>query len=229
MALDRAPNRDYGAVLSPAGNQTRRAAVVVELRRAILSGRLSPGERVREIELAEALEVGRPTVRDAAQQLVREGLLTHTPYKGITVSEVGALQVLDIAKVRVALETVAALAVAEDTTRQPPMERAWRRYQDAHSTGDHLDLYDAHMALHRSIWLASRNESLARIWPILDAQISTALMIDQAARADPERAYRGHERLIDAIRSGDRALIESEIEDHIGQSFNDLVQMIGRD
>ena len=65
---------------------TRRDAVLTELRDAILSGRLQPGDRIREVQMSKELGVSRPTLREAIYQLIHEGLLTQEVYKGITVA-----------------------------------------------------------------------------------------------------------------------------------------------
>src|SRR3990170_7303598 len=102
------------AALTPVTNATRREVVVDAIRRALLSGELVPGQRVKEAPLAEALGVSRPTVREAMNQLIHEGSLVQTPYKGITVAQPSPPDLLDVAQVRVSLETLAALHLAED-------------------------------------------------------------------------------------------------------------------
>ena len=60
-----APVRDESTALTPVNNTTRREVVMDALRRAVLSGELAPGQRVKEAPLAEALGVSRPTIREA--------------------------------------------------------------------------------------------------------------------------------------------------------------------
>jgi DNA-binding GntR family transcriptional regulator len=85
---------------------------LTELRSAILTGQLLPGDRLKEVELSNELGVSRPTLREAIYQLIHEGLLVQEPYKGITVAGIDASTISDIAVVRVALETIAAKAIA---------------------------------------------------------------------------------------------------------------------
>jgi DNA-binding FadR family transcriptional regulator len=60
----------------------------------------------------------------------------------------------------------------------------------------------------------------------MEAQINAAISVDEDARADPERALHVHERLIDAIFSGDPGVIEAEVERHTRASANELIKMI---
>ncbi|MBD3941130.1 GntR family transcriptional regulator [Microbacterium sp. NEAU-LLC] len=67
-----------GAVLS--------GEVYTRLGEAILDGRLAPGERVRDQELAEWLGVSRTPVREALQRLERVGLVEVSPHRYTRVS-----------------------------------------------------------------------------------------------------------------------------------------------
>src|ERR1700760_887011 len=63
-----------------------RDQVVTELRQAILSGRLKPGERLVEGRLADELGVSRNPVREAIRALASEGLIEVTGRRGGTTS-----------------------------------------------------------------------------------------------------------------------------------------------
>ena len=59
-----------------------RELVFETLREAIASGRLKPGQRLMELQLAEDLGVSRTPVREAIRQLELEGLVVMVPRKG---------------------------------------------------------------------------------------------------------------------------------------------------
>lgn len=63
-----------------------REQVADHLRRDVLSGELPPGERLREMELAERFGVSRGPVRDALLQLAQEGWLILEPNCGAKVA-----------------------------------------------------------------------------------------------------------------------------------------------
>ena len=211
----------------PVTNQTRRDAVVHELRRAIMAGELAPGQRVREVHVAQQMGISRPTLHEAINQLIHEGLLEQEPYRGVVVASIDAKFITDMASVRVALETLAAKAIAADPDgSREIVKQAWQAYRAAHDTQNPQRLHEAHIDLHRSIWSASGNALLKRIWSIMEAQINAAISVDEDARADPERALHVHERLIDAIFGGDPSAIEAEVERHTRSSADELIKMI---
>jgi hypothetical protein len=65
--------------------------------------------------------------------------------------------------------------------------------------------------LHRTIWLASENSILQRIWPITDATINLAVSTDQATQADLARAHEVHARLVEAILNNKQREIKAEV------------------
>jgi DNA-binding GntR family transcriptional regulator len=217
--------------LGPVASLTRRDAVLHQLRRAILAGELEPGERLREVQLAHDLGVSRPTLREALYQLIHEGLLVQEPYKGIAVAAIDAATITDVAAVRVALETVAARAIAADRTgeSQAGLRAAWADYERAVDGDDPGLQHEAHLALHRAIWLLSGNTVLQRIWPIVSASINLAVSTDQVARGDLKRARRAHRTLLDAILSNRVRDIDREVRAHIRASADELVTIISRE
>jgi DNA-binding GntR family transcriptional regulator len=212
----------------PVTNQTRRDAVVHELRRSIMAGELTAGQRMREVQVAQQMGISRPTLREAISQLIHEGLLEQEPYRGVVVASIDAKFIADMASVRVALETLAAKAIAADPdgSAKEIVRQAWHAYQEAHGTQNRQRLHEAHLELHRSIWSASGNALLKRIWSIMEAPINAAISVDEDARADPERALQVHERLINAIFSKDPAVMEAELERHTRASADELIKMI---
>jgi len=172
--------------------------------------------------------ISRPTLREAIYQLIHEGLLEQEPYHGVVVASIDSKFVTDMASVRVALETLAGKAIAADPdgSAKEIVKQAWHAYQEAHGAQNPERLHEAHLDLHRKIWFASGNALLKRIWSTMEAQINAAIGVDEDARADPERALHVHERLIDAIFSGDPDVIEAEVEWHTRASADELIKML---
>ena len=59
--------------------------VEAQLQQAILSGRIAPGGRIVEAELARQMGVSRAPVREAARRLESLGLLVSRPRHAVTV------------------------------------------------------------------------------------------------------------------------------------------------
>lgn len=207
---------------------SRRDGAVQEIRRAIVKGVLHPGEKVTEVGLAGQLGISRPTLREALNQLAREGLLVQEPYRGMRVAELSLAAHLDLARTRQALDLLAVDAILTDASgaRMAVLDEHWRRFAEVESHPDPLLRHEAHVAFHRAIWEASENEVLVRVWPVIEAHITVALAQDQAIRSDPARASTQHHALVDALHSRDRPAIEHAIHQHTIASAEELVAIL---
>ncbi|WP_184503165.1 GntR family transcriptional regulator [Streptomyces botrytidirepellens] len=214
--------------LRPVSGGTRKEEVVEAIRRALLAGELAPGQRVKEVELAAVLNVSRPTLREALHALIHEGALVQEPYKGIRVAETSPEVLLDLADVRVSLEAMAALRLAEDP--QGAGVAALRQALDDHEAAvrraDPVAADLTHLEFHRTLWLASGNAMLTKIWPLVAAQIRMAMTVDQLTRDDPQRDLELHRRLVEVIESGDATRVRAEVDLHIRSSAEELVHLM---
>jgi GntR family transcriptional regulator of vanillate catabolism len=114
-----------------AGKNSR---VIVRIREMILHGQLSPGQRVREVELAGALGVSRTPVREALPILAQEGMLTQLDTRGFVVREFTAQEIMDAIDVRGVLEGLAARILAE----QGPARRLLQALNECLREGDEI-------------------------------------------------------------------------------------------
>jgi len=69
--------------IDPTGPEPPYRQIAADIRAAIESGELRPGQRIpTESELVEAYEVARSTVRRTVRLLREEGLITTVPQRG---------------------------------------------------------------------------------------------------------------------------------------------------
>lgn len=83
-----------------------------ELRSQVIDGRLEPGRRVRQEDIAGRLGVSRTPLREAFRQLESEGWFTSHPRQGVLVSAMSYEEVCEIATARMVLEPAAARVAA---------------------------------------------------------------------------------------------------------------------
>jgi DNA-binding GntR family transcriptional regulator len=96
--------------------------VAEALSQQIVSGQLTPGQRVDLNHYATLWNVSVTPLRDAAKHLESLGLIKVLPRRGVFVAELSAKEVKDIFDVRIALETVAVRLA----TLRIPMDKAER-------------------------------------------------------------------------------------------------------
>jgi DNA-binding GntR family transcriptional regulator len=143
------------------------ARVASYLREAILGGRLRPGDRIRQEEVAERLGASRLPVREALRMLEAEGLTELEPHKGARVPRLTQHEVEVIYQMRERLEP---LALAEslprlDTSDHERLARLQQRIEDGGDLEEFLDLdRDFHLLTYRRCPVEPLNSAVARLW-----------------------------------------------------------------
>ena len=103
--------------LLPGIRVTRRRALregtYKALRKAILKGKVKPGQRLKEERLASEIETSRTPIREAFHKLEQEELVTRLPHGGFTVREWSRSDVEEIFGIRSVLESYAAYLATE--------------------------------------------------------------------------------------------------------------------
>lgn len=88
--------------------ETLRGHVENFLRKAIMTGRFLPGERLIERELCELLQVSRPPLREALRKLEAEKLIQIVPHRGPIVASLAIGEAKELYALRALLEGYAA-------------------------------------------------------------------------------------------------------------------------
>lgn len=88
------------------------------LRNFILSGKLKPGEKINEREIAQSLQVSRSPIREAIRLIAKEGLVTILPRKGAIVSELSKRELLEIFENREMIEIFAIDLIKKHSIRK---------------------------------------------------------------------------------------------------------------
>ena len=79
--------------------------IFTHLKKAILKGDVSPGNRLIENKIAKDLEISRTPVREAFHKLEREGLIKQIPQGGYTVRGLTREDIEDLFGIRSLLES----------------------------------------------------------------------------------------------------------------------------
>lgn len=125
------------------------------VRAAIVSGKLRPGERIKEIPLAEELGFSRAPVRDALRLLERDGLVRLVPNRGAMVPELRGVDVLEVYALRASLGTLALHKLMLDEGSVAPLERELARLVRAAERQREHDAAEADLAYQTALVAAA--------------------------------------------------------------------------
>jgi DNA-binding GntR family transcriptional regulator len=190
------------------------------LRQAIGTGRLVPGERLVEKHIAAELGTSRAPVRDALRELVHEGLVLHTPYRGSSVLGVSEEEVHGVLiPIRLTLERYGFARALDRLGRAEleDLERIVAAMRSAAVGGDLRAVVDADVRFHETVLEASRLPHTTQIWRSISPRIRVYFF-----RYDRDRELTAvvdeHRELLDAIRARDRDGLDRLLVEHIDVS-----------
>ena len=193
----------------------------------VLTGEFPGGELISEGEVATALGMSRPPVREAFLQLEAAGLLRLYPKRGALVVPVSPDEVRAVLEARVVLEEFAARAVIQ---RGPDAcaavyERLSAQVQRQRETAAATDLHaflESDRAFHNVTLEAAGNAILAGFYSTLrDRQMR---MIGESARNAQRLAtiIDEHERIAEALRDGDGEAARRAVRAHLAGTMRAL-------
>jgi len=180
--------------------------LVAALQEDIVLGRLAPGARLIEEELAERFRTKRHVLREAFVELERFGLIERRRNRGASVRSLTPEDVNQIYAVRVVLERTAAAQIPLPLSKQKldPIEKAQKRHDAAVEAGDAKAVFRANFEFHDALFAACGNPYLAAA--IEDFRKKTHVVWSFAI-IKPEyfrNAQREHRAMLRALREGDR-------------------------
>ncbi len=197
---------------------SRGELVYQALLEAIRNGKLLPGYRIREEEIAAMLGVSRTPVREAIQQLQSRRLVEYAPGRGIAVLEMNRQQILELYAIREVLEGAAARLAAQhaDADEIEVMKSLLDELTAAGS--DSTRLARLNIALHRVIYEAARNryvqDALANLQDALSLLGATTFSVpDRFDSANVE-----HRAIVAAIEARDPDEAERTARLHIREA-----------
>jgi DNA-binding GntR family transcriptional regulator len=191
-----------------------------ELRARIVDGRVRPGSRVGQAELADALGISRGSIREALRRLAGDGLVVFEVNRGFFVADVGLERVLERLEARLLLEPGVARLAAErredadldDLRRWVVAERSARTAAAAH---------DASRGFHAALAAATQNEALVRIFDSLwIADVGRRLLASRRAQPEWQDAdVAEHQELLEAVESRDGGRAEALMRAHVASAW----------
>ncbi|MCC7449539.1 MAG: GntR family transcriptional regulator [Anaerolineae bacterium] len=202
--------------------------VTERLREAILQGHLSPGEHLREEQLAAMLDVSRGPVRAALAQLEHEGLVIARRYRGMTVARLSHKDLEEVYSLRLALERLATQYVIYQGTDEDfaAMEAVVQEFRA--TVGRDISEREAaelDLKFHDLLYQASRHERLQNAWANLRAQVFIFLVSRNIANPGfREHMINSHAELLSAIRARDEARAIPLLEEHLRWAYVRIVQ-----
>lgn len=203
-----------------------------EIKRSIVEGAYKPGQRLKALRVAGELKMSRTPVKEALARLEQEGLVRREAGSGYIVRGLSILDILNLYKVREALEVEAVREAVPNLS-----EESLRRMREALDHADLLlkkksynEFLRANRSFHKLIVAASRNGVLQEVLSNLDARfwsIGTVVVSRNPARA--EQIRRENRAIFDALGKRDLRNAEKAVRVHVRGATENLKLFIERE
>lgn len=196
-----------------------REIVYEELKKQILTGKIAPGTRMMEVELAEAMDVSRTPVREATRKLEKDGLVVIEPRRGAYVSEISVKDMVDTLVVRESLEGLAASLACQRITREEleQLDAMTNRYSDAIASGNMDQIIQEDESFHRAIVELSGNKTLNSLFETVRELALRFRYLYYEDFSRYENMPTEHMSIVEAIRSGEPAMARDVSEKHVNK------------
>ena len=225
-------NKDLSEILSPPLKRTLANEVTASIRDAILSGRLAPGERLREESLASSMDVSRGPVREAIVQLQREGLVVVQRNRGTFVARLSVKDLEEVYSLRRAVEGLAVMQAirhagdAQLKELQTIVDTMAAHYARGITETEAAEL---DMRFHELIYEVGGHRRLLEVWSALQSQIHIMLLARNVVDPDfREELVKSHQALVDAILARNEPLALALTEDHLNGSYERVSRSYAR-
>ena len=206
-----------------------RDVVFNTLRDAILTGKLVPGERLMENQLADKLGVSRTPVREALRMLELENLVELVPRKGAQVLDMSEKDVINILEVRSALEGLATSLACKKMAKEDlqQLKEMEAEFEHAVAENDVEKFVDIDEDFHDLIFTATENDKLISIFRNLRIQLYRYRMAHAKNDETSMATIVAHHRsIIRAIENHDGEEGASVAQSHIKYQAESILRSV---
>lgn len=193
------------------------------LHRQIIAGKYTPGDWLRQEDIASQMGVSMTPVREALDLLVSTGLAERVPYRGVRVREMSAKDIADAYGLRLILEALTAREAAHHITPEQisGLEKIMAEMKKRVKLNEMPQERQLSREFHTLIAEATGNDLLVKLYAVVANAFPDWLLYEAVFRK-PEllagsvaQTYEEHTAIIEAIAIGDAEKAVQKSIEHV--------------
>lgn len=192
-----------------------------DIMRMIISGRLKPGDILKEVEISEQMSVSRIPVREALLMLEQEGFIESGPYKNNVVIDLDVNEIVNVyVPIRRIIECYALNVFVPRATDADysALEYEVQRMELALRNEDVEQFVDADIRFHEYILEAIQLQSLITVWSSISNRMriyfyASSEVVHEQLLNEVEK----HAKLVEILRTRDLEAVQAAFEAHINE------------
>jgi DNA-binding GntR family transcriptional regulator len=210
-------------------SKSKKAIVYENLKKRIITYSLKQGDPLNESILSQELKTSKTPVREALQQLEKEGFVENIPGKGSFVSRISFQDIREMFEIREILEGE---VIKRAVTKLDPSKIKILRDKFISSKSENGRAMTSHFKsgdeIHTFIFETFGNNRLMEIYKRLQDHVvrNRIYFFDQSHPGRSEESFKEHLEILDALEAQDPLKAEQAVRNHLKNSIEYLKKIM---
>jgi len=199
-------------------NLSLRQRVMNDIRSAIISGHLKPGDKLKELDISKQMSVSRGPIREALRDLEALGLVVSSPYRETTVADVRKEEVVELLiPIRLKLELFALKhgSAKRDEAFYDRLEQIVERMKEFAANEELPALVEEDIQFHELVLSLDDSSYTLQIWSGIVNRLRLHFIKNTSRFEDLRKVADDHAALLSALRGGSEEEINALWTQHI--------------
>jgi DNA-binding GntR family transcriptional regulator len=209
-------------------SQNLHEATFLKLRSLLVEGKIAPGSKLNERELAESLHVSRTPIREAIRRLAADGLVELIANRGAIAVQLTLEDVIHTFDVIADLEgfsgELAANHISDATLAE--LEALQYEMMASYARRDLSSYYQLNLRIHHLINQAANNPVLSRLFTQVNARIEALRFRSNQDGVKWEKAVQEHQEMLNALKARDAKGMRTIMMQHVHNKRDVVVQLL---
>jgi DNA-binding GntR family transcriptional regulator len=199
-----------------------------KLRSLLVEGKIAPGSKLNERELAESLHVSRTPIREAIRRLAAEGLVELITNRGAIALQLSLEDVVHTFDVIAQLEGFSGELAANNISDATLSELEALQYEmmASYARRDLSSYYKLNLRIHHLINQAANNPILSRLFSQANARIEALRFRSNQDGVKWEKAVEEHQEMLEALKARDGVRMRKIMISHVQNKRDVVVQLL---
>lgn len=214
--------------LSDSVENSQGAAAYIAIFEAIQRGDYAPGDRLREVEMADRLGLSRTPIREALRRLESDGIVEHQARVGAVIRRLDYAEVVELYEMRLVIERTAAELAAKHAIEAEMDELDALNTQIGEAIDNPAAAAAINQQFHHTLYRAARNRFLLEA---ARSMTNALMLLGPTTLADAARirvVCGQHDQIVDAIRNTDQEAAGAAAEAHLQTSLRHRLAVLRR-
>jgi DNA-binding GntR family transcriptional regulator len=194
----------------------------------LVEGKIAPGSKLNERELAERLHVSRTPIREAIRRLAADGLVELITNRGAIAIELSLADVIHTFDVIAQLEGYSGELAVKNISQSTLSELEALQYEmmASYARRDLSSYYKLNLGIHHLINQAANNPVLTEVFSQVNARIEALRFRSNQDGVKWEKAVEEHQEMLDALKARDSARMRKVMISHVTNKRDVVVQLL---